>query len=1129
MFSIINGFRKYNIDEKSGTTEDILAFYPESYINNGENYSSLKEEEIICDFIIKEKLGEGAFGSVRLGINKQTNEKVAIKILEKNKIKKYEDKLRIQREIELLKKLRHPNIVRLYSIIETEKQFILITEYIKGQELFQYILLKKKLSEEEACYYFNQIVSGIEYLHKLKIAHRDIKSENLIIEQNTKLIKIIDFGLSNSYGDKDEEILRSSCGSPLYAAPEMLKGEYYKGSTVDIWSIGVVLFFMICGYLPFQDEDNPKLYKKIIQGNYSIPMHVSTQGRELLYNLMNVNPRKRINISQIKRHAWVRLYSNKNIDLNERVFETGLNLEKFVIPIDEDIIEELSIKFKLSKVKLRINILLNKSNDYTTLYELLLNKKIIEGKKSVADLKSDLFLKYIKDKKNLLCNYNNDIKKVIKERKMGYEINKENKELNINNNFVKSQPDFHKNDFNINIFNNDIKNSNFERVNLNNYTNQNILNLKSTSNIETENKNKYNSSKNQKLISNLIPIEKALNKNKFNNFNSSKSDKIKKSIINCILASNRRNKSKSLEMNDNSDKNNIIINSKNLNNDKKLRKHISIDITNIEKTKINKLLKNRLNSNHKDDINKENKRNDFYNTNTEIIKEKIKKGLSESKIIKTEENNESSKELNSEINCAKKEIKENKENLNDISNEHTSLQNDLNDNSKLNNYLTTDEKNKNAQTLDSFSLKNYNEDNLFNNFSIQNVNVISFCPKKQDQNSQKIKERKGTLNYVQKKHKIYNNRINLIKHKSQMNYKENIIKHKNNCSTSKDRIYNRISKSEVKRKYLKNRKTGVSPINKGIRLNELLNNCNYKLINKSNEKENVSFYNNNSCEMRNGKNKIVDTENFANKTKTGSINNIQKHKKYKIRKFNSIDNEFTNIKNNNLKLSFSVNIERNEDSNLKRYIRNNKIFTSNNQINETLTIKNNNRRNTISSNQKVKLLKLQEKSNDIFIHRNNLTKSNTLLPDGQNKYYISYKKDSTIDISNNLKKKTKKIKVKKPSNDISFDNIKTICSDKVKNYTNDLNNYIPFDLSCVFFTSRKQIKQKIVNIVEKMNYKIKHVNLYKFNIVQGDKIENLFEINLPINKLGIINFKKNRSSNIKQVNHIIKKILLKIK
>ena len=117
MHSIINGFRKYTIDEKDSTTEDILGFYPESYITL--DLSSLKEEEILCDFIIKEKLGEGAFGSVRLGVNRQTGEKVAIKILEKNRLKS-EDKCRIQREIKILKKLRHPNIVHLYSIIETE-------------------------------------------------------------------------------------------------------------------------------------------------------------------------------------------------------------------------------------------------------------------------------------------------------------------------------------------------------------------------------------------------------------------------------------------------------------------------------------------------------------------------------------------------------------------------------------------------------------------------------------------------------------------------------------------------------------------------------------------------------------------------------------------------------------------------------------------------------------------------------------------------------------------------------------------------------------------------------------------------------------------------------------------------
>ena len=241
MHSIINGFRKYTINEKDSTTEDILGFYPESYITL--DLSSLKEEEILCDFIIKEKLGEGAFGSVRLGVNRQTGEKVAIKILEKNRLKS-EDKCRIQREIKILKKLRHPNIVHLYSIIETEKQILIIMEYIQGQELFHYILLKKKISEEEACYYFSQIVSAVEYLHNLKIAHRDIKSENILIDQNTKRIKLIDFGLSNTYGDKDEGILSTSCGSPLYAPPEMLKGEIYKGNSIDIWSIGVVLYFI---------------------------------------------------------------------------------------------------------------------------------------------------------------------------------------------------------------------------------------------------------------------------------------------------------------------------------------------------------------------------------------------------------------------------------------------------------------------------------------------------------------------------------------------------------------------------------------------------------------------------------------------------------------------------------------------------------------------------------------------------------------------------------------------------------------------------------------------------------------------------------------------------------------------
>ena len=333
----INGSRKYQVDEKTGIAEEILSFYPESYLDNKnhpEYYVPLNKEDIICEFIIKDKLGEGAFGSVRLGINKQTGEKVAIKILEKNKLSRYQDKIRLEREIDILKKLKHPNIVQLYGVIETERQILLIMEYIKGQELYQYILLKKKLSEEESCLYFQQIISGIEYLQKLKISHRDIKSENILIEQNTKNIKIIDFGLSNIYGNKENEILTTACGSPFYAAPEMLKGETYKGSTVDIWSIGVVLYAMICGFLPFEGNDNSELYKKIIDGKYSIPSHVSNNCRDLLHQMLITNPKKRINIQQIKKQQWVKLYGSGLNNNGEPIFNVGLFTNKYIIPID---------------------------------------------------------------------------------------------------------------------------------------------------------------------------------------------------------------------------------------------------------------------------------------------------------------------------------------------------------------------------------------------------------------------------------------------------------------------------------------------------------------------------------------------------------------------------------------------------------------------------------------------------------------------------------------------------------------------------------------------------------------------------------------------------------------------------
>ena len=399
--------------------EEILSIPPEDItdINDPD-----QKEKIMCDFIIKQVIGEGTFATVRLAINKQTGEQVAIKIMEKNKIIQKEDKIRIEREIKVLKNLRHPNIVHLYSVIQTDEKIYLIMEYVKGKELFDYIVMKKKLSENESCLFFQQIISGIEYLHKIKYVHRDIKPENLLINEQTKELKIVDFGLSNIFTNPNKTLLSSACGSPSYAAPEMLNGEKYRAPPVDIWSSGIVLYAMICGYLPFEDDDNDILYDKICKGKFTIPNHVSEKARDLLNKILVTDPKKRLTIYQIKNHPWFSLYNDKG----KLMISDGLILNKYVVPIDEEVVSLMSKKFSVTEEKIRISILSNKHDDLSTIYYLLLHKKINNKKKSVADIKSDLFKKYCENKYNLFENYERDINKVLEDRKNGYLYNLQN-------------------------------------------------------------------------------------------------------------------------------------------------------------------------------------------------------------------------------------------------------------------------------------------------------------------------------------------------------------------------------------------------------------------------------------------------------------------------------------------------------------------------------------------------------------------------------------------------------------------------------------------------------------------------------------------------------------------------------
>jgi serine/threonine protein kinase len=177
-------------------------------------------------------------------------------------------------------------------------------EYADGGELFNYIVNNKRLDETEASYFYVQIINGLEHIHKNNIVHRDLKPENLLISEG-RVLKIIDFGLSNSY--KNGQLLQTPCGSPCYAAPEMILGKRYTGINVDIWSTGIILYAMVCGYLPFEDKNNNKLYKKILECKLDFPGYLSEHCKDFIKKILTTNPQKRIKLEEIKKHTFFKV------------------------------------------------------------------------------------------------------------------------------------------------------------------------------------------------------------------------------------------------------------------------------------------------------------------------------------------------------------------------------------------------------------------------------------------------------------------------------------------------------------------------------------------------------------------------------------------------------------------------------------------------------------------------------------------------------------------------------------------------------------------------------------------------------------------------------------------------------
>mmetsp|Transcript_11685 Transcript_11685/g.48585 ORF Transcript_11685/g.48585 Transcript_11685/m.48585 type:complete len:371 (-) Transcript_11685:630-1742(-) len=315
----------------------------------------------IGPYLLGKTLGIGSFGKVRLAEHEQTGKKVAVKILNRAKIRLLDMEEKVKREIKILTLFMHPHIIRLYEVIETPSDIFVITEYSSGGELFDHIVERGRLSEDEARRFFQQIISGVDYCHKYMIAHRDLKPENLLLDDK-KNVKIADFGLSNLM--RDGYFLKTSCGSPNYAAPEVISGKLYAGPEVDVWSCGVIVYALLCGNLPFDDDNIPFLFKKIKGGFYTIPGYLSEDSKSLITKMLLVDPMKRITVDGIRKHPWFQTRLPRYLSLRPRI---GNHVQE----VDERVLQLVEEKTNFPRDRVVRSLKRGRRNCYTVAYHLL--------------------------------------------------------------------------------------------------------------------------------------------------------------------------------------------------------------------------------------------------------------------------------------------------------------------------------------------------------------------------------------------------------------------------------------------------------------------------------------------------------------------------------------------------------------------------------------------------------------------------------------------------------------------------------------------------------------------------------------------------------------------------------------
>ncbi|VDD91241.1 unnamed protein product [Enterobius vermicularis] len=333
--------------------------------STGSAESTSSNEVLDGLYAVHDELGSGGFGKVKLATHLLTGQKVAIKIIDKQAIG--DDLPRVTKELEALRKLSHQNICRLYQHIETEEKFYIVMEFCSGGEMFDYIVKKERLQESEARHFFRQLVQAIAYVHNMGFAHRDLKPENLLLTEDLQL-KLIDFGLCAHPRMGLNRPLDTCCGSPAYAAPELIQasGKAYLGHEADVWSMGVLLYALLCGTLPFEDDNMQVLYRKITRGIYNEPAFLSQGSKELLRSMLQVNPKNRITVKELIEHEWINMNYSHTLKW-QSIYDPKI--------VDEDVTREIACHFCRSYREME-SMLKEWRFDYiTATYFLLLNLK----------------------------------------------------------------------------------------------------------------------------------------------------------------------------------------------------------------------------------------------------------------------------------------------------------------------------------------------------------------------------------------------------------------------------------------------------------------------------------------------------------------------------------------------------------------------------------------------------------------------------------------------------------------------------------------------------------------------------------------------------------------------------------